>query len=228
MENCNLRKRAFNNRLRQKKHRENIKQIKIENEKNHLFELASYIVEKKILPSNHQNNTQNESNMENSSLIVHQAYTNHNIDLESIYESDSSGCDKEWETKMNNKPLLSESDSENELPTVEVQTFLQQWKVKSNIAQNALSSLLSGLQNYFPNLPKDARTLLKIPKTNHLDCIGDGKFVCLGLCNGIKKRLEAFDVSNLSCNIQNMIYNFCTFNLSAKWYQLLANCFYYC
>ena len=68
MEKCNLRKRAFNYRLRQKKHRENIKQIKIENEKNHLFELASYIVEKKVLPSNHQNNTQNESNMENSSL----------------------------------------------------------------------------------------------------------------------------------------------------------------
>ena len=104
-------------------------------------------------------------------FIVHQAYTNHNIDLESIYESDSSDCDKEWETKMNNKPLLSESDSQNELPTVEVQTFLQQWKVKNNITQNALSSLLSGLQNYFPNLPKDARSLMKIPKTIHLECI---------------------------------------------------------
>nr|XP_047123765.1 uncharacterized protein LOC105850703 [Hydra vulgaris] len=150
--------------------------------------------------NDHQNITLNVSNKERSSLIVHQALPNHNIDLESICASDSGQSDYEWEAQMNNKPLSSESDSdEYEFPAVEIQTFLQQWKVKNNITQNALSSLLSGLKNDIPNLPKDARTLMKIPKTIYPECMGDGMFVYLGICNGLTKQLEAYDVSHLTC-----------------------------
>lgn len=75
-------------------------------------------------------------------------------------------------------------------PQLSSKEFLRAWALKNNITHTALSSLLGWLQSK-PNLeglPKDARSLLKTPRSIDIVQMGDGSFFYFGL----KKNLEFY------------------------------------
>lgn len=79
---------------------------------------------------------------------------------------------------------------------------LANWSTTNNITHSALGGLLKLLNSHscFKSLPKDARTLLKTPRTTITSLISDGEYVHFGLENAI--RVLAKDLPNLEKKIQ--------------------------
>lgn len=86
-----------------------------------------------------------------------------------------------------------ESSSEDETDIITLKEFLKLWRYNQNVTLCALSSLLAGLQHFFPGLPKDARTLLGTPRKSPVRALGKGKFCYFGLKDQIIKNSRAFD-----------------------------------
>ena len=74
----------------------------------------------------------------------------------------------------------------------EIHDKLANWAGTFNVTHAALSALLCILCNYFPNLPKDARTLLKTPRAVNTIKVDNGSYYHFGVANGIKKILEKY------------------------------------
>lgn len=77
----------------------------------------------------------------------------------------------------------------------ELEQFLGSWINRFNIPHSASNALLKGLKSLkkqngkFKELPLDARTLLKTPRSVLLDNIADGKYWHFGLKEGIHQQL---------------------------------------
>lgn len=68
---------------------------------------------------------------------------------------------------------------------------LVDWALKYNITMVALTALLSILKVHHPNLPKDARTLLKTMTDYRLQALAGGIFFYFGILNGMTHLLES-------------------------------------
>ena len=68
---------------------------------------------------------------------------------------------------------------------------LADWAVGSDISHSALSGLLCILRNYHSDLPKDARSILKTPRTettaNSIISVSGGSYLYFGLETGLKQ-----------------------------------------
>ena len=73
------------------------------------------------------------------------------------------------------------SDSDDEPDMVGVDGIFEQlnvWAVKYSVHQDAIGELLDILKPHFPNLPFDARTLLKTPRTCNVRPLKNGGEYC--------------------------------------------------
>jgi hypothetical protein len=99
-----------------------------------------------------------------------------------------------------------ESDSESEsasdmdephephkhVNTADLSDFLRQWIAEFNIPHVAASALLKKLRILCPDIPRDARTLLRTPKLfNVVSVEGDGEYVHIGVRRGVEELYEA-------------------------------------
>lgn len=106
---------------------------------------------------------------------------------------------------------LSESGSASDTDEASVENLKQQirvWAVKFSIQQCAISSLLKILIQYFPHLPRDARTLLKVPTDYTVKPIRGGEYCHVGLLKGLYKIIErssaSFDHLELQINVDGI------------------------
>src|SRR5258705_2114187 len=83
------------------------------------------------------------------------------------------------------------------------------WSLKHNISRNALYNLLRILKPKYPDLPRDARSLLRTPRTvavKELSC--GGKYFHWGILQGLsRKMLAGFKMqhcSRLTCCLKEM------------------------
>ena len=80
----------------------------------------------------------------------------------------------------------TDDDSEDSL-----RNMIIDWTAQYNISQNALTSLLNILHSHHPDLPRDARTLLKDRQSVfHVRDIQGGQFCYVGLAAGIQSQLH--------------------------------------
>ena len=92
-------------------------------------------------------------------------------------------------------PTYSDSDSSDNsscdfLEGGDILEKLQLWGSKFNITNIAMTHLLKILSMYFPQLPKDSRTLLKTPKLASVRKMGPGEYCHKGLGNGLKSLVQ--------------------------------------
>ena len=77
---------------------------------------------------------------------------------------------------------------------------MAQWSIEFGITENALSSLLKVLQNWFPELPNDSRTLRQTKLVMSVDKISGGQYYHFGVESGIKSSISNLIFSNdLNC-----------------------------
>lgn len=62
-----------------------------------------------------------------------------------------------------------------------IREFIQKWSIEYNVQRSALTIMLRFLNNFFPTLPKDSRTLLKTPKKGDVIDVSPGKYYHMGL-----------------------------------------------
>jgi hypothetical protein len=86
--------------------------------------------------------------------------------------------------------------------------FLRDFAIENNLTHTALSSLLKYLKNTFPELPKDARTLLKTPRKLKTYKVGYGHYIHFGLQKNIESVCKTFsnlpDTLYLDINIDGL------------------------
>jgi hypothetical protein len=68
--------------------------------------------------------------------------------------------------------------------------FLRDWSLSNNVTLSATSQLLKGLRVVHPDLPKDARTLLKTPRNVGVSEMGVGEYIFLGVTEMILKHAK--------------------------------------
>lgn len=108
-------------------------------------------------------------------------------------------CDHRTDSDISNESDDSSvlSDVSVEVPDsrIELQNFLISWSHGFQIRHNALSALLKYLKKTtFPDLPKDARTLLKTPTLRDTVDIGlDGRYVHMGAKTAIDRIMNDYN-----------------------------------
>lgn len=87
--------------------------------------------------------------------------------------------------------FTSDSSSENDLCDK-----LSQWALNFNIPKEAVKDLLNILHTHHPDLPLDARTLLKTPHASdyQVKVIGEGSYYHFGISNSLKTFFENGDL----------------------------------
>lgn len=75
-------------------------------------------------------------------------------------------------------------------------TKLAEWAVNDQIPQTALSSLLSVLRKYHPDIPMDARTLLKTPSQCNVKEISGGSYYHFGVKKSLVRILSTTESKN--------------------------------
>ena len=111
-------------------------------------------------------------------------------DIDDITESveDEINWDSESnESIENDENADADVDEHEEEPTNNIKEDIANWSLKFNISHEAISALLVILQKSNPNLPKDARTLLKTPKNAQIIPIRGGEYVSLGVQDVLSK-----------------------------------------
>ena len=88
--------------------------------------------------------------------------------------------------------VITSSDSEcgTDTPINCIQIDLAAWALKHNISHMAVCDLLKILKTAVPNLPSDARTLLRTPNSTLCTKMCDGDYASFDLCEGIKRNLK--------------------------------------
>ncbi|XP_032689242.1 uncharacterized protein LOC116852726 [Odontomachus brunneus] len=74
--------------------------------------------------------------------------------------------------------------------------WLQEWTIKNNITHVALNELMCRIKPKYPELPKDARTLLRTPRKINVDVVTPGHYYHFGICNYIEKLLSRCSFHN--------------------------------
>lgn len=122
-----------------------------------------------------------------------------NTEIES--ENDSINQDSIFVEGPNEQAACMTSQNEN----TNMSQQLQQWAISNNVNNMALSNLLKLLKPHFPNLPLDARTLLKTPRNTLTRLMDPGEFYYFGLEKQIikllQKQYEAFSKPIISCEL---------------------------
>jgi hypothetical protein len=113
-------------------------------------------------------------------------------------------CDSEL-SDPESEPFLVHEENLNEViseeptslcPSVkpfEITEFLRNWSLSNNITLAATSQLLKGLKNVHPELPLDARTLLRTPRHVVIEKMGSGEFAYFGLTDALLKHATSFN-----------------------------------
>lgn len=107
-------------------------------------------------------------------------------ELHPIPEPNVTGYDSSCGINENdNVPSFEEYDSSesknSEVDHRPMLARLGKWAVKFQIPHNAVNSLLDILHDYHPNIPKDARTLLKTPRHYDVKEISGGSYYHFGI-----------------------------------------------
>lgn len=107
----------------------------------------------------------------------------------------------------------SESGSNSDEDRSAEETISQQlaaWAVQYHIQQSAVGSLLKILSPHFPHLPRDCRTLLKVPSHCAVKSIHGGQYCHVGLEKGLSQVVNkylsssAFDHLDLQINVDGI------------------------
>lgn len=108
-----------------------------------------------------------------------------NLEDTSNYNSDSDPDDYiEHVNFVNNfESTNSTDDSPNSI------SWLQEWAIKNNITHIALNELISNIKAKYPELPRNARSLLGNPRKINVDVVAPGHYYHFGLGNCIKTLL---------------------------------------
>ncbi|XP_054723470.1 uncharacterized protein LOC129233475 [Uloborus diversus] len=122
-----------------------------------------------------------------------------NIELpESETEIFFSSCSNISSSDELSPPEISQKDIS--APT----NVLRNWAKKFNIPNNATTELLHNLKPYLPNIPLDARTLHKTPRSlNVQNCCG-GSFIYFGILSNILEKASSGIVSSNYPIIENL------------------------
>jgi len=75
-------------------------------------------------------------------------------------------------------------------PTEICAEFLREWHNSFAPTNICLTGLLSGLQQFFPGLPKTANTILKTPRTVNIRKMGEGTYYYIGIKSRLSELLE--------------------------------------
>ena len=83
---------------------------------------------------------------------------------------------------------------------------LANWATDSQIPVSALAGLLNVLRRYHPSLPKDPRTLLKIPRKTNLREVDDGNggYYHFGVKESLAKSTQLFDFLSVNRHVDNL------------------------
>lgn len=141
----------------------------------------------------------NEEDKENESLQHSDHSGSQDLELISNHQSDDVSDDDSESMHSNVEEDSCESCSSNEdlsddFDIDNVSNFateLQGWACRTKCTRSQLTELLGILRSHnHPELPVDARTLLKTPRT--VECVENcgGQFIYLGIKNGIKRCFE--------------------------------------
>lgn len=121
-----------------------------------------------------------------------------NNDFEDInnYNSDNNSNDHKEQTNfVNNIESIKTTDDS---PT-SIFSWLQEWTIKNNITHVALNELISHIKSKYPELPTDARTLLRTPRKLNLDIVAPGHYYHFGLNICIERLLLRCSFQNVHC-----------------------------
>ncbi|XP_057291715.1 uncharacterized protein LOC130656398 [Hydractinia symbiolongicarpus] len=123
-----------------------------------------------------------ETHREGGNQIFEECYIESNscsmdcdIDSTDTVNDSGSSSDEEWLSDAMGNITLSEE--------------LASWAVRNRVTRNSVNELLDILRKNGHTLPKDSRTLLKTPRNVNTDSICAGKYVYLGIENGIRRML---------------------------------------
>ena len=131
-----------------------------------------------------------ESGVSESSSVVEQpsigeleqrsAFSESHLSLDTVYDCPSA------------RPVDSESDdSDAEAPTSELVTSLRFWASSFSVSLAALTALLSILRVFHPELPRDARTILKTQGEIKTEKMEGGEYYHFGLATGLMSKLKS-------------------------------------
>lgn len=132
---------------------------------------SSNIVSEVAFESNSNTETENSSHVISNSMslpVIANADAYNETDL---IKTDDWLENTEWKSRTLNEMSFDDEADESD----NLFNSLSNWAVSYNISLAALSSLLSILHSFIPNLPKDARTLLRTQRHVELLKISGGE-----------------------------------------------------
>lgn len=108
------------------------------------------------------------------------AFSETHVSLDSVHDCPSA------------RPVDSESDdADAEAPTSELVTSLRFWASSFSVSLAALTALLSILRVFHPELPRDARTILKTQGEIKTKKMEGGEYYHFGLATGLMSKLNS-------------------------------------
>ncbi|CAM4722162.1 unnamed protein product [Leuciscus chuanchicus] len=100
----------------------------------------------------------------------------------------------------------SDQDSDESEQTCNFGDSLRNWALTFGVSLVALTALLSLLRLYHPDLPKDARTLLKTTTTYSIERKCEGLYYYIGILSSFKQKLQqAFESFADGCTLKLQI-----------------------
>ncbi|KYQ51475.1 hypothetical protein ALC60_09420 [Trachymyrmex zeteki] len=136
-----------------------------------------------------------ENNLENNNQLSYEDSDNFQYNDYSDSEGfNNCNSDSDPDTEHTN----FESVTADDFPS-SIIPCLQRWTIKNNITHVALNELISLIQCKYPELPKDARTLLGTPRMVNTNVVSPGYYYHFGLSNCIETLLSRCSFQNLHC-----------------------------
>ena len=102
---------------------------------------------------------------------------------------------------------VSDSEAEIEEPALDIINEVRSWALSTNIPHQHLGQLLAILRQYFPNLPKDPRTLLKTPDVYDIKEMVGGFYYHFGIEKTVKQKLMEHQGINILDQIVTLQLN---------------------
>lgn len=72
---------------------------------------------------------------------------------------------------------------------------MKRWAIKNRITHVALNELMAYIKPNYPELPRDARTLLGTIRKVHADDVEPGRYYHFGLSHCVEKLVETYSLS---------------------------------
>jgi len=90
----------------------------------------------------------------------------------------------------------SESESDDRGNIESLRDSLAEWAMQFNVPKNAVTALLKLLSRYHVDLPQDARTLQRTPRSHVISSLaGGGQYVHFGVQKGIEVLIKSGDIT---------------------------------